>query len=367
MIYFVARNRAFSQGMLRLGASLAMVTGLLATGGVLLLAPALSGHEPDLTKYIGLVSLAIVPLLLISVCRGLAVGLQAWTLVRAEQLTRAVVSLALIAGLSATGELTVGRAIATASLAPVVSGIVYLRITRESSQMAQVARPGGREIVSYAWRSWFGSTSGIAVARLDQALMTLLSSSYALGLYAVAVAVSEIPLIINSAVSLVSFSTDAADRSDERLAMSARISSTVCFVIAAVLCGLAWLIFPWLFGPGFAAAVPTTVVLTCAVAAGAPGSIAGSALSARGRPAVRSAGLLGAAAINVVLLLTLVPTMGAMGAALATVGATAFANAWCLWFLRRLYGIDPRSFYGVRRRDIRIIVDSVRAHTRRSA
>ncbi len=356
MVYFVAKNNIFAPQLLRRLSALAIVSGLIATGGVMALARPLSGGDPSLARYIMLAATAIPATLIVSVSRGLAVGLQRWRYVRVEQTISSIFSLFAISGLAALGHLTVSLAIAVVTLTPVIGGISYLRfVSMYTNQTAKTTPLASRKILGYAGRSWVGSTSGVAVARLDQAIMTVLSSSYQLGLYAVAVGVSEIPLIVSGAVSLIAFSTDAADRNDERLAMSSRISSFACLILGGSLCLSAPIVFPVVFGAGFAKAVPTTIVLSIAVIAGMPGSVAGSALAARGRPALRSGGLVGAATINVCLLIALVPAVGEIGAAFATLGANLFGNIWALSFLKRIFGVRPISFYGIRHEDWQVL------------
>jgi O-antigen/teichoic acid export membrane protein len=190
--------------------------------------------------------------------------------------------------------------------------------------------------------------------------MTPLSSAYQLGLYVVAVNVSELPLIINRAVRDVTFVTDAHESVDTRLAASARISTAAC-TIAGLGLGLTmmwWL--PALFGQEFAGSVPIAAVLLAGVIIGTPGSIAGAGLSARGRPGLRSISLVIACVGNVLLLLVLVPTWGAMGAAWATCAGYIATSLLNLFFLKRLFGIPMRSFYGVRRSDLTVLAGFAR-------
>jgi O-antigen/teichoic acid export membrane protein len=151
------------------------------------------------------------------------------------------------------------------------------------------------------------------------------------------------------------FAHDAADEDNARLAKIARISSVVCAAFAAAICAAAPWVFPLVFGSGFSEAVPSTAILLLAIVCGVPGSVAGSALAARGHVGLRSWGLLVALMVNVVLLVWLAPRFGAVGAAAATLGANFVATVWALIFLRRREAVAIRTFIGVRRGDIELI------------
>ncbi|WP_457819811.1 hypothetical protein, partial [Staphylococcus aureus] len=72
-----------------------------------------------------------------------------------------------------------------------------------------------------------------------------------LGLYAVAVNVSEVPLIINSATREVMFSSDAAQRDNARAGLAARATFIACLLCAiVVLAPIGWWL-PLVFGVEF--------------------------------------------------------------------------------------------------------------------
>jgi O-antigen/teichoic acid export membrane protein len=109
------------------------------------------------------------------------------------------------------------------------------------------------------------------------------------------------------------------------------------------------------------------MVLLVAVVLGNHGSIAGIGLSARGRPGLRSAAESIALGVNLVLIFALVPAMGAMGAALATVVAYTAAAVWNLTMLRQVYGVPPTALLGIRAADLTLLVRTARGIlTRRS-
>ncbi|SEM83578.1 teichoic acid transporter [Cryobacterium sp. TMT1-3] len=363
----IARNPALARNASNRGMLIIVVAGLLAMGAVALSAAWLSGGDPTVQQLILVACLAIVPNLLVGVFRGVASATQSWRLVALERIVTSSLRLAVLIPFWLTGTLTPLVATIAVAAMPVTGLFVYIGRMRTLDPRAfdvpREARTAG--LLSYGLRIWVGSLSGILLSRLDQVLMTPFAGTYQLGLYVVAVSVSELPLIINQAVRDVTFVTDAADSVDARLASSARIS-TLLSGLAALFLGITmlwWL--PFLFGEDFRPALPVAAVLLAAVVFGTPGSIGGSGLSARGRPGLRSVSLLIACLVNIALLIVLAPMLGAMGAALATLAGNLISSNLNLLFLYRRFGINPLKFYGVRRVDFVTLREYAKRFTRR--
>lgn len=353
----IARSPGLARNAAGRGLLILTLAGVLATAGILLAPPWLSGGDPGVQQLIIVASLAIVPNLLVGVLRGVASATNHWRLVTIERILTSSLRLAVLIPFWLTGTLTPLVATITVAGMPVVGAFVYIGHLRRLDPRALVvpreARVAG--LLSYGGRIWVGSLSGILLSRVDQVLMTPLAGTYQLGLYVVAVSISELPLIIHHAVRDVTFVTDAADSVDARLSASARIS-TALSALAALFIGLTmlwWL--PFLFGEDFRASIPVAAVLLLAVVLLTPGSIAGSGLSARGRPGLRSLSLTIACVINIGLLVWLAPALGAMGAALATLAGSVIASNLNLVFLSRVFGIGFFQFYGVRRSDLQTL------------
>lgn len=363
----IARNPTLARNASNRGMLIIVVAGLLAMGAVALSAAWLSGGDPTVQQLILVACLAIVPNLLVGVFRGVASATQSWRLVALERIVTSSLRLAVLIPFWLTGTLTPLVATIAVAAMPVTGLFVYIGRMRSLDPRAfdvpREARTAG--LLSYGLRIWVGSLSGILLSRLDQVLMTPFAGTYQLGLYVVAVSVSELPLIINQAVRDVTFVTDAADSVDARLASSARISTMLCG-LAALFLGISmlwWL--PFLFGEDFRPALPVAGVLLAAVVLGTPGSIGGSGLSARGRPGLRSMSLLIACLVNIGMLIVLAPMLGAMGAALATLAGNLISSNLNLLFLYRNFGINPLQFYGVRRTDFVTLREYAKRFTRR--
>lgn len=353
----IARSPGLARNAAGRGLLILTLAGLLATAGIVLAPPWLSGGNPEVQQLIIVASLAIVPNLLVGVLRGVASATNRWRLVTIERILTSSLRLAVLIPFWLTDTLTPLVATITVAGMPVVGAFVYVGHLRHLDPRAPVVPQEARisGLLNYGGRIWVGSLSGILLSRVDQVLMTPLAGTYQLGLYVVAVSISELPLIIHHAVRDVTFVTDAADSVDARLCASARIS-TALSALAAIFLGVSmlwWL--PFLFGEDFRDSIPVAAVLLLSVVLLTSGSIAGSGLSARGRPGLRSLSLTIACAINIGLLVWLAPALGAMGAALATLAGSVIASNLNLVFLSRVFGIGFFQFYGVRRSDLRTL------------
>lgn len=362
--YLVARSRSSLRDAVRRGAGLIVLAGAGGTIACAALAGVLARGDHSLIQLIVIAALALVPTLLVLVLRASAAGLQRWRLIALEQTLTCVLRLVAVAALALLGHLTPLTATVVLAATPVLGGLAYLPLRGQPAQtpgtdpVVEKVRVGA--LVGYGSRIWVGSLSGVLLSRLDQAIMTPLAGVYQLGLYAAAVSVTDTALILNSAVRDVTFTTHVADRDDERLCASARISATLSLIFCGLIGAAAPLGLPLLFGPGFEPAVPVALWLLAAIALVTPGSIAGAALSARGRPELRSLSLLLACIVNVIALVLLLPHYGAIGAAFATFVGNVIASQLNIVCVSRLTGIAAHRFYGLRRSDVVIVKGKLR-------
>lgn len=337
--------------------------GVVATAVIVVSAGALSAGDGAQTRLTALVALAITPGLVVGVIRGAAAGVAAWGLVTLDRIVQAVFRLGALVVLAVIGRLTVESAALTIAVGAVVGVFAYIPLMPALRHSAVPGRDV--RLLHFGLRNWSGSLSGILVSRVDQSLMVPLASSFQLGLYAVAVSLSELPLVFNNAVRDVTFAAESERADGERIAMAARISTAMTAFAAVVVGVLSAVFMTVLFGEDFRSAVGVVAVLLVAVVAGNPGSIAGMGLSARGRPGLRSLSLSIGLVIDLVALVALAPLWGAMGAAVATLLANASCAVLNLLWLRRSFGIPMRSFLGWRTTDGAVVVSIVGGVARR--
>jgi O-antigen/teichoic acid export membrane protein len=367
----VARTPVLRRSALWQGFLLLIYGGVFSTLVAVALAFVLANGDRDLASLMVICALSIAPTVAIGALRGVASGMQKWSEVNNEKYLQAGIKAVLLGGLASLGLLSVQIAAVIFVYAPVVAAIAFLPLWKN---LRRNANPRGnskkRDLASYGGRFWLGSVSGIVLSRIDQVLMIPLAGPAQLGLYAAAVNVGDVTLLVNNAVRDLAFSTQSAKADKDRLAAAARRSFLVSLVLSACLAmPLPWL-FPIIFGDDFSGGTDAALILLAGATLGVPGSVAGAGLGAFGRPELRSLSLAISAAVNVLLVVALVPVLGATGAAIATLIGNVLAANLNLVFMRWQFGIRPTAFYAVRRDDFAAIaavgIQLLRIRTRRS-
>ncbi|MGY1914974.1 oligosaccharide flippase family protein [Blastococcus sp. SYSU DS0973] len=351
-------KRLLSVRVIAVAAGVAVVAGAVSSAILFMGAETLAGDAVSLGRTIRLCALFVVPSLALGVLRGIGAGLGRWRLIALERLILGLSRLAIVVLLSLTERLSPTSAALVIAATPLVAGLAYcpllgqLRISRTRTlKWREVATAG--QMFSYGGRVWLGSLGGVLLLRLDQSVMAPLAGVAELGLYAVAVSLAEIPSVITNILREVYFTRASGGESGlDVIPRVARVSTLAVGLVSGCLLIAAYPITYFLFGAGFTAAVPSLVLLSVAIVLTNPGSLAGVALSAAGRPGLRSAGLAIALIVNVGLLFALAPSMGAVGASLATLAGTAVALAWNFHGVKRL-GLDWWAYVRLERSDLR--------------
>lgn len=361
LTYFVARGGA-GRISRQLGISLVAlaVSGSIGTWLIAVSAEPLSAGSNQLAGLMIIASAALVPALLAGALRGVAYGAQSWWLVMAERTLSALLQLVTVGGLFAIGSLTPMTATLTIAATTFAGAVVYLVTPRwwaalHGSNNSSVPSHSLPRVASYAWRIWVGSIAGIVLLRLDQVMMTPLAGVEELGIYVVAVNVSNVALLFNSAVSQVMFAVESGEPSATRVGRAARITTLVTALVGGGLAAASPWMVPILFGAEFSPAVPVLAVLALTYSFAIPGSVAGAALSARGHPGIRSLGTAVSAALYVVAMFLLVPTYGALGGALAMFVGTVVPSYLNIYLLHRYCGVPLSEFYRFRASDLNML------------
>lgn len=353
LTYFVAHDGRRA-ARTRQAVWLLVALGVLAGAALLALSPVLSAGNAQLARLIRLTGLFTAPSMIVLVPRALAAGAQRWRLIAVERAAFGVLRLLAVVLLAASGHLTVLTATITLLASPLVSALCYLPVLRRDP-VDRTACPGIGDLGGYGFRIWLGSLSGIALTRVSAVLMVPMAGEREAGLLAVAVTIGELPLVVSGAARDVIFSAEASSSSDDRLQQSARITTLLTGVLAAALAVTMPVWLGPLFGHGFVHARPAALAVLAATVIGCPGSVAGAALSARGRPGLRSLAMLWGALANLSVLVVLTPTLGALGAGLAMTAGATVAGGGTLLYLRTL-GVALTPSLGVRGEDLRLLV-----------
>ncbi|OLE26936.1 MAG: hypothetical protein AUI36_31825, partial [Cyanobacteria bacterium 13_1_40CM_2_61_4] len=179
-----------------------------------------------------------------------------------------------------------------------------------------------RAALNYGMRGYPGTVADFATLRMDQLLLGGLASSTAIGLYFVAVRLSEITAILASSVADAVMPEVAAAKQDERadnlLAKSLRLTVYTHLAVLLPLWVAAPHILRFIYGESFRAAGGTLRILLVASVVLTAGGIAISGLNGFGHPGLSTIARVASAVVTVVALLTLLPRYGIAGAALAS-------------------------------------------------
>ena len=340
-VYFAARRPAERARILGTSAGFVAVSGAAAIGLVaafLLLVP---GARPaGLTNE--LIWLMIPGAVLVCLVEwGLSFLLGA-RLLRAQLVAMGLgpwLYAVALAAAALLGDLDVERAAA----AWVVSGVAWVMLIGILAISATgIALPSLAllvESVRFGIRAWAGGLARSVNTRIDQLLMAYLSTQAALGVYAVAVNVSEalqyLPGAIAMAFAPAVAASAAGDRRDRTLrTFRGALLITLVTIPPAMVLGA--LLLPVVFGDEFRASIVPFLIL-------APGAIGflvmrvfATALMGAALPGRSSVPPMAALVTGVVLDLVLMPPYGASGAAVASTAAFAAGGIAGIVLYRRV-------------------------------
>jgi O-antigen/teichoic acid export membrane protein len=208
----------------------------------------------------------------------------------------------------------------------------------------RVEAASARLIMSFGIRSHAGSVSSLLNERLDQLLVSAFLGPVQLGLYAIAVTVTSVTSLVGSAVSPVAAAQIAHLQPADAHATARRLVSFTFWASLAVTLPLV-LFAPALiglcFGHAYASVAFVAQILLVAAIFLSTNRTLTAVLNGLGRPldAAKAEGL--AVVCTVVLLATLLPTVGLLGAGIASVAAYGISSVWMVLHAGRALGIRP--------------------------
>ena len=372
LTYLTAKRPHLTRRALAWAASLSVVMGLLAVLVTWVILPFLSGDDAELGRLMLLAMVLSIPTLVVGALRGAAMGLQMWGAVAVESLINTALRVVVFVGLWITGDLTPLIAVVVTFVAPAVAAVVYWPLLRPLARGKDVATAGGepekvlRPLVSYGYKTWFGSVAGILGATIGPILMTPLASVRELGLYSVASTVMDVPVILALAVANALRGVNSKSGNPQQVARTSRVSTLLALLGCTVLAVSAPWWIPPLFGAEFADAVVPTQLLFIAALLYIPGPMAGAGLAAAGRPGLRSAVFAISVSANITGFVLIVPHFGITGACLVGIGSAAVQSLLMVLAASRVLGIPARRFVVPGRDDVALIWDEGRGMSRKA-
>lgn len=333
-------RRALASNSLLLAAVLG-IGGAAFVALLVAIAPGIRGSLPTTLMWLALLA---IPLLVARTYLG--------TLLEGDYrfvVSNAARMLSPLAGVVVNGALAIAGALSatTASVTWVAAqtlglGLLVWFIARRSVGFGRPDAAVARRSLRFGAKAHVGRVLNLGNYRLDQWFVGAMAGTRELGLYSVAVAWSEMLFFLPTALASVqrpdivrATRAGAARRASAvfRIAVLLTAPATLVLVAAApVLC-------TWVFGEGFSGSIDDLRVLSL----GAFGVIAvkllGDALTAQRRPLLSSAAIGSGFVCTLTLDLLLIPSLGGLGAAIAsTVSYSVGGVAAATLFLRALGG-----------------------------
>jgi O-antigen/teichoic acid export membrane protein len=332
---------------------------------LLLVAEPLSDGESIVRDWLVVGALSLPLGVLVPLGIGVAGGLERWGVVAACQSAPPLLYAVSVGVLAVLGELTVGTAVASFLVTSVLGALPLLVLRRgppsSRPRFDRAVLSGGG---AYGLRALGGMLAITLNTRLDQMLMLSLSSARQLGLYAVAVTIAGIAtsLIVSLGGAMVP-RVAAGDR-----ALVARACRTSIGLAAGSCCLFGILTYPVLlvlFGREFTEALPMALVLLLAQVPGVGSLVLGYGLRASGFPGRVSIADVSALVVTLPALFLLVPRLGGLGAALASLCAYALTFVVLALVARTQLGVGMRDMMVPRKGEMldigRRIAGAVRA------
>ncbi|MFL5779680.1 MAG: lipopolysaccharide biosynthesis protein [Thermoleophilaceae bacterium] len=235
--------------------------------------------------------------------------------------------LAAVVVLAASGSLTTRAALAAFALAPVGAALALLPLVARWLPPSLLRRPWLAEPYRTGLAAFPGALAHTTNARLDQLVIAIFLPRSDLGLYSVAVASSELTTLPAEATGNVVLAHASAGRIEGRRTVTRAAAEAAVLAALAV---PAYVLFVKTALPRYEDSLPLFLVLLPGAAALATGRVLAAYVAGRGRVWATSRVALITAAATLALDLALIPSVGVVGAAVASSLAYALSAALLL-------------------------------------
>jgi O-antigen/teichoic acid export membrane protein len=213
-----------------------------------------------------------------------------------------------------------------------------------------------KQMLKYGAKIHVGSIFGLANSSLDQALLAAFLPSRYLGLYVAAVGAAGVAQVFSRAVQMVSIpSITQRESVGERTAVLQSVFRRYWILslpVGAALAAILPFAMPIVFGPEFKEAIWAAEILVIgSLLIGARDVLSGGA-NALGDPWLGSKAQLWAIGATVILLVTLLPVLGIVGAAIASTSACAIQLGVVVHGLRVSHSIRSAELFRINLSDV---------------
>jgi len=301
-----------------------MVVGVISIALADLIVPHLVGNRSaDVMRLLRIYQINIPAALFLNLMRGLLEGTRRFGWAGAARLLSFIVQGPGFALLWMLGMLTVATATYTLIIGQTASMLLGLfAVWRELRPRWQPDWAEFKSSLHYGVRDYPGGVADFTTLRLDQLMLGAMASNVAIGLYVVAVRLSEMTTLAADAIADALMpevaSSSKGSRAESLCARSLRLAIYMHLLVLPPLWLAAPLILRILFGQNFVPATSSFRWLLVAAGVWSCGSIVINGLRGFGYPGLSTLARFAAAVVTGVGLVVLLPRFGITGAAIAS-------------------------------------------------
>jgi O-antigen/teichoic acid export membrane protein len=340
--YWMARDpqrvsRLFSNAVIY-----TIVIGIVSVALADLIVPHLVGERsPEVMTLLRIYQINIPAALFLDLMRGLLEGTKRFGWAGAARMVFFGVQAVGFAALWFAGHLTVATASMTMITAQTTAMLLVLAAVVH--QLRPRWKPSWTEFktsINYGLRDYPGGVADFTTLRLDQLMLGAMASNVAIGLYVIAVRLSETTTLMAGALAEALMPEVAASRTTKMaellVARTLRLTIYMHLLILIPLWLGAPLILRLLFGASFVPAAGALRWLLVAAAVWGISSIVISGLRGFGYPVLSTLARFSAALVTAIALVFLLPRFGITGAAIASlIGYSVMLLVALLVFVRK--------------------------------
>jgi O-antigen/teichoic acid export membrane protein len=337
-----------------------LIIGVISISLADLIVPHLVGQRsPQVMTLVRIYQVNIPAALFINLMRGLQEGTRRFGWSGMARLLSFIVQGAGFAGLWWFGNLTVATATYTLIVAQTASALLAtFAVWRQLRPRWQPSWAEFKNSMHYGLRDYPGTVADFTTLRLDQLMLGGMAASSAIGLYVVAVRLSEVTTYFSGAVADAILPEVAGSRGGKQAEYLLSRTLRLTFYINVLVLIPLWIAAPFLlkvlFGASFVPATGAFRWLLAAAVVWSAGSIVISGLQGFGYPGLSTIARFLSAAVTVPALVVLIPRMGIEGAAIASLMGYSVMLAMALVSLVRRRQLGFWRYLRPHRQDIPI-------------
>lgn len=255
-------------------------------------------------------------------------------------------------------------AILAFTLTMVLSAALSILLVRRTIRLRLGFQPAlADEAMRYGLKSYLQHLVSHLAYRLDMYLLALFLEPAQIAFYAVATSIAELAWYIPNSVGTVLFPRLSLATSEEihpLTAEAARHTLFITFLVTSGLGGIGWIAVPLFYGQAYQAAVAPLLILLPGILAMTVYKVLTRNFSSRNRQQISILASTGALAVNVGLNIWLIPQIGIVGAAMASLVAYSIAGGMLLIAFCRESGLPLGQVLLIRRADLSRYEDLIR-------